>query len=152
MQITIQPQEAKVILSNIDKLVNSTKDSLLVECLYCLAIELSPTKSNEKIKYTNALKDLRFILESKTIEPIAVTEHAEFSASNGYYYFRFKNDSFGESAKISVAELKANFNFTWNKKLNKSWQFKQSNFPFNIDYFISTMTQKIEIDAKRILK
>lgn len=148
MAIKLQAQEQKVILNNIDKLVNSTKDTLLVECLYVLAIQLSPKNSEQIKKYTTLLNDLRSILTYEKIEPIAVTSHARFWASDGYYILKFNNTEFGQAAKLSHSELKAQFNFTFNKT-GKYWQFKQSLLKFNVEHFIESMTMKINQDASR---
>lgn len=133
MRINIQEQERRVLLNNIDKLVNSCTDNLIVECLYSLAVELSPKNSNELTKYTTLLSDIRAIV-GQDIAPMNIGDHCVFRASNGYYYFKFKDPEFGKVAKITHAELKAQYSFTWNRSIS-SWQKKQTNLGFNLDFF-----------------
>jgi hypothetical protein len=152
MGINLEVQERKVILSHIDNIINQAVDNQLVECLYILAIQLSPAKSDQRKRYTTLLKDLRSVEGQLTIESTPISNLAEFSASNGYYYFRIKDDPFGRSAKITQSVLKADFKFTW-KKPSGPWQLKQNGkLPLNIDNFISIITPKLNDDFKRFKK
>lgn len=152
MSIKLEIQERKVILSHLDKIINQSTDNLLVECLYSLGIQLSPTNSDQRKRYTTLLNDLRSVQGHITLNAIAVTEHAELSASNGYYYFKIKDNSFGEFAELTHVVLKSYYSFTW-KRVLKSWQLKQTTkLQLNIDEFISTIVPKLNDDFKRFKK
>jgi len=137
VRINLQEQERKVLLSNIDKLVNSCTDNLIVECLYSLAVQLSPKNSPELDKYTKFLSDIRAV-SGQEIAPMNIGDHCIFKATSGYFYFKFKDQGFGKSAKITHAELKSQFNFTWNRSIG-TWQKKQTNLGFNLDFFNEAM-------------
>lgn len=144
MRVTLQEQERRVILANIDDLVNKSKDNLIVECLYSLATQLSTKNSPELEKYTKLLSDIRAIV-GQDIEPIGIGKHAIFKASNGYYYFKFRDPTFGKVAKVTHAELKDQFAFTWNRAIS-SWQKKQTNLGFSLDFFTERMTRTSNYD------
>ena len=149
MSIKLEIQERKVILSHIDKIINQSSDNLLVECLYSLAVQLSPKNSAQQQRYKTLLNDLRSIEGQITLDPTPVGELAELSASNGYYYFKIKDNTFGELAILSHTVLKSYYGFTW-KGVLKSWQLKQNTkLPLNIDEFVLTITPKLNDDFKK---
>ena len=146
MKIKLTPQEEKVIFNNIDKLVNNVgNDILLVECLYALAVQLSPKNSDQLKKYTNYLSDVRSI-SAQNIDPIDIGGFGTLKAENAYFYFKFNNSDFAKKAEVSRELLKAEFNFTWDKSYHQRWQRKQTNLGFNIDHFKNEMIRVLKFD------